>query len=749
MRSWGIWALPVGIALVGCALSVWASLLDLRHERQEQWAEVHLQLSAVVARAHDEIRTVYSETEGVLQLINVDGDISPRHFHGMAEHVMVNVPYIRHLAIAPDDVIRDIYPLAGNDAALGLDYRTLPGQYASVRRARALGQTILAGPVQLRQGGMALIYRRPVFVSGHSGHLRYWGTLGIITDIEGLLRAAGLLEHPQLRLAVRGGDGKGAQGELIHGQARLFDEPSARAPLDVPGGQWEIAAQPMAGWEQSNLGSSPLFWVCMVATSILTAFALALSRQHLQARRRNLELSYEITEREIVEAELIRQAHHDAVTSLPNRVLFQQRLAHSIEQVQRQGGFMAVLLLDLDCFKEVNDTLGHSQGDDLLVQASRRFAEHIHPWDTLARLGGDEFAFILDRLNHPSDSIPVVQRLLQAAARPFVLGSDTALVSASIGVAICPADGASPLELLRHADTAMYGAKEAGRNDFRYYQASMTTRIQERVAMEHALRRALQRDEFELWYQPRIDLASGRVQGAEALLRWRDPAQGLIYPDLFIPVAERTGLIVPIGQWVLDNVCVQQRRWRTRGVFEGRIAINVATPQIERSDFVTSVSRALQLHGLPAHSLEVEVTESLLMQHQDLACQVLHQLQRLGVHTAIDDFGTGHSSLAYLKLLPVNHLKVDRAFVKDLPGDSTYAAITQAVVDLGRALGFEVTAEGIETAEQWEHLRDIGCQSGQGYYIGRPMPAADFEQWLARYGTSHRQSSSNNTVSPS
>ncbi|UFH51310.1 diguanylate cyclase domain-containing protein [Pseudomonas sp. KNUC1026] len=324
-----------------------------------------------------------------------------------------------------------------------------------MRRARALGQTLLAGPVELRQGGLALIYRRPVFVGGHNGHLRYWGTVAVITDIEGLLRASGLLENPRLRLAVRGADGQGAQGALIHGDSQLFDGQSALASLEVPGGQWQVAAQPMVGWAARTLGSSLLFWVCMAATSILTAFAAALSHSHVQARRRNLALGREIAERQEVEAELVHQAHHDAVTGLPNRVLFKQRLAQSIEHVQQQGGFMAVLLLDLDSFKEVNDTLGHAQGDQLLIQASRRFAEHIHPWDTLARLGGDEFAFILDRLNHPSDSTPVVQRLLQAAAQPFVLGSDTALVSASIGVAICPADGGSaarPAAPRRHGD---------------------------------------------------------------------------------------------------------------------------------------------------------------------------------------------------------------------------------------------------------------------------------------------------------
>ncbi|MFF7709164.1 EAL domain-containing protein [Pseudomonas sp. NPDC007930] len=734
----GHYLLPLAILGVGLPLAWGVGMLDVQHRRAELRGDVRLQLSAVVAQAQSQIRLAFSKTEGLTQLISVDGTITEAHFHGMADRALASVPYLHHLAIAPNDVITDVYPHEGNEAALGLDYRTLPAQYKTVQRAHELGHTLLSGPAQLRQGGIALIYRRPVFLSGHSGRQQYWGVLSVITDVDGLLKAAGILDHHHLDLALRGADGLGADGAMIWGPSELFSAQSVLADIEIPGGQWQIAAQPHGGWPNIGLSHSWLFLAAFTATLLFTGFAALLSRSHVLVQRRNVALKVEIGERQVAEAELERMALYDAVTGLPNRTLFHQRLGRCIEAVQHRGGFMAVMLLDIDGFKVINDTLGHALGDELLRQATRRLAEQVRPWDTLARLGGDEFAFILDRLSHPADSGQVVQRLLQAMQQPFDLDGNTALVSASIGVAICPADGGTALDLLRHADTAMYSAKEAGRNDFRYYQPSMTSAIQERVAVEHALRRALAYNEFEVWYQPKLDLASGRVDGAEALLRWRDPVVGMVFPDVFIPVAERTGLIIPIGQWVLDHVCAQVRQWRDRGLFDGRVAVNVAAPQIDRSDFVASVSRALKAHGLPGSALEVEVTESLLMESQEHACQVLASLRGLGVRTAIDDFGTGHSSLAYLKLLPVDHLKIDRAFIRDLPADQTYAEITRAIVALGRALAFNVTAEGIETQAQLDFLRLAGCASGQGYHIGRPMPAADFEQWLAEQRRSLR-----------
>ncbi|MET0124977.1 MAG: bifunctional diguanylate cyclase/phosphodiesterase, partial [Pseudomonas caspiana] len=396
-----------------------------------------------------------------------------------------------------------------------------------------------------------------------------------------------------------------------------------------------------------------------------------------------------------------------------------------------QNNCMAVLMLDLDGFKLVNDSLGHPMGDLLLQHATHRFVDAVRQGDVVARLGGDEFGFILDGLECEADVVPVVGKILAALQQPFFLDGTAALVTASIGVTLYPQNGATAQALLTQADTAMYAAKEAGRNDFCFYQSHMTTQIQARVALEAAIRRALERNEFEVWYQSKLDLNTGKVAGAEALIRWRSPTLGLVSPADFIPLAERTGLIVSIGHWLLDHVCSQVRRWRDSGLFTQHVAINVAVLQIERGGFVEDVRLALQRYELPAQALEIEVTESLVMNRKELAHTVLSQLRSMGLTVAVDDFGTGYSSLAYLKDLPIDNLKIDRTFISGLPHDKAYVAITQAVIELGHALGFTVTAEGIETQEQLAFLRNAGCDTGQGYLISRPVPVDEFEALLA------------------
>ncbi|WP_258195265.1 putative bifunctional diguanylate cyclase/phosphodiesterase [Pseudomonas japonica] len=727
----GIFLLPLGILLVAVVLAWCIGHLDVRHAKREMRADVRLQLGAISAQAQSQVRSAFSETEGLAQLIGIDGDISPQRFAGMVRQVINVLPYLSHIALAPQDVVRDVYPREGNEDVIGLDFRTVADQFKLLEQSRQARQSVLAGPLELHQGGRALVYRRPVFTTGHLGKIQYWGTLSVVARVDGLLEAADITNQADLDIALRGQDGLGKDGAMIWGDPALFQGHNVFTDIEVPGGHWQIAARPRGGWPAVGLMDSRLFILCLSAGLLLSLFCAQLARGHLLLSRRNHDLKREVSERQQAEAELARIAHFDNVTHLPNRVLFRQRLDHAVAAGAETGGF-AVLLLDIDGFKVINDTLGHALGDLLLYQATQRLAQHIRPDDTLARLGGDEFGFILEHLGDPAQAAPIVQRLVNAMQQPFDLDSNAALVSASVGVALYPLDGHSAADLLRHADTAMYSAKEAGRNDYHFYQPAMTSVIHERVVLEHALRRALTHEEFEVWYQPKVCLRTSAIAGAEALLRWRDPVQGMVFPDVFIPVAERTGLIIPIGVWVLGEVCRQQRAWREQGVFEGQVAINVAAPQIDRSDFVASVRAALEHNRLPAAALEVEVTESLLMESQERACEVLAQLQALGVRTAIDDFGTGHSSLAYLKLLPVDHLKIDRAFIRDLPADRTYGAITEAIIALGDALQFHVTAEGVETAEQMEFLCQAGCGYGQGYYFGRPMPAEAFEAWVAQ-----------------
>ncbi|QKG67077.1 EAL domain-containing protein [Pseudomonas sp. B14-6] len=430
------------------------------------------------------------------------------------------------------------------------------------------------------------------------------------------------------------------------------------------------------------------------------------------------------------QSDLQRMAHYDPVTSLPNRALFHERLQHSLDLSFSYDQTLAVLVVDLDGFKTVNDSLGHSMGDLLLQQAGIRFLQCVRLEDTVSRLGGDEFALILNNLSQPTDATVVAQKMLASLQEPFDLKGNSTLLTASIGIAVAPQDSGTPEQLLRQADTAMYGAKEGGRNDYRFYQPEMTIRAHERLILERSLRRAVKNHEFEVWYQPKINLLSDRVEGAEALVRWRDPIHGLISPVDFIPLAESTGLIIQIGAQVVDMVCHDIRYWTDSGISHGVIAVNVAALQIDRTDYIATLRDALDNYDLPASVLEVEVTESLMMASPEHSREVLSTLQGLGITTAIDDFGTGYSSLAYLKVLPINSLKIDRSFVSDLPHDKNDVAITKAIVELGHALGFKIVAEGVETAEQSSFLKSIGCDQAQGYFYAQPMPLIEFESWL-------------------
>ena len=714
--------LPVAFALAGIGLSIALGHLDTQRQHSEQLAQVNARLAGVRGALEAQLRAAFGEAEGIAQLIAADGAISAEHFRNMAEDALNSVSYMRTIALAPDDVVRDIFPLQGNEGLIGLDYRRLPEQFPMLRAARDRQQAVLAGPVTLTQGGRGLIYRRPVFVSGKRNVLFYWGNVSIVADVDRLLLETGLRPDTDFELAVRGHDGQGALGNMIWGDPRLFESPHATVSVEVPGGVWQMVAEPRGGWPALSLFGSSLFWLALTCTGLFSLFVAQLNRKKRQLQQGNRELRRS-------QARFERLAHYDTITGLPNRVLFQQQLTQAIAK----GHGLAVLMLDIDGFKQVNDSLGHAMGDLLLQQATARFLQELDSSDRVCRLGGDEFVFMLQgthgQINYQ------VQHLLRCLQRPFDLNGNAALVTGSIGLAWCPQHGEDVGNLLRHADTAMYVAKESGRNAWRPYHPDMTQRLQQRLELERNLRRALQHNEFELWYQPKLDLFSGKVEGVEALLRWRDPDHGLVSPGEFIPLAERTGLIIPLGERVLELACAQLAAWRAADCLPGPLAINVAALQIERSDYVSSLAVALERHGLSPNLLEVEITESLLMESQQQACAVLAQLRAMGVATAVDDFGTGYSSLAYLRALPIDHLKIDRAFIKDLPEDDDAVAIARAIIDLGHALGYHITAEGIETQAQYDFLRNAGCDQGQGFLLGRPMPAEALQAWL----DSHRQ----------
>jgi diguanylate cyclase (GGDEF)-like protein len=426
--------------------------------------------------------------------------------------------------------------------------------------------------------------------------------------------------------------------------------------------------------------------------------------------------------------QLIYQVRHDELTGLPNRLLFKERLSQEIASARREGRRLALLYIDLDRFKSINDSLGHTAGDELLEQTARRMRTCLRESDTLARLGGDEFAIILSNVAGPQSVTTVAEHIVESLSDPFVISQQESYVSASIGVAMYPSDGRDSEDLLKKADTAMYRAKDSGRGRFVYFEERMNAEAVERVALERELRQALLRSEFVLHYQPQLDLRTGRISGAEALLRWNHPTRGLVLPGVFIAVAEETGLIEPLGRWVLLEACAQHAAWRSAGVKPPRIAVNVSGRQFRRSDLVQVVEEALRQSGTPASALEIEVTESLFMGESAHAVAVLSQLRQMGAQVAIDDFGTGYSSMSYLKRLPVDVLKVDHSFIADMTDNHDTRAIAKAIINLAHTLNKSVVAEGVETAEQLVLLKRWRCNRVQGYHFSRPLPP---EQFLA------------------
>ncbi|MEQ1805794.1 MAG: EAL domain-containing protein [Burkholderiaceae bacterium] len=461
---------------------------------------------------------------------------------------------------------------------------------------------------------------------------------------------------------------------------------------------------------------------------------------------------HDITQRKQAEEQIWRLAHYDPLTGLPNRLLFVDRLHQAIAHAKRHGKRVAIMFIDLDHFKRVNDTLGHAAGDELLRVVGTRLEQSIRASDSvssergdatpaargIARLGGDEFSLMLGDMDNAADAANVAQRLMAALAVPLIVQCTELYISASVGVAMYPDDGADVDALLMNADTAMYRAKEAGRGGFQFYDESMNARALERLVMEGMLRKALERSEFVLHYQPRISLTQGRIVGAEALIRWQHPERGWVSPQEFIPLAEEAGLIIPIGEWAIDAACRQSAAWRAEGIEFGPVAVNLASTHLRVRTLPELVARALREHALPPCALELEVTESMLMADPELCVETARQLSNLGVSLSIDDFGTGYSSLSYLKRLPIKSLKIDQSFVRNLTTDPDDAAIITAINAMAHTLKLKVIAEGVETEAQRAFLQAGGCDEFQGYLACRAVEAGAFARLVQAQHSARR-----------
>ncbi len=439
----------------------------------------------------------------------------------------------------------------------------------------------------------------------------------------------------------------------------------------------------------------------------------------------------DVTERTYAEEQIKHLAYHDALTGLPNRLLFKDRLAVALSHAQREHARLAVLFLDLDRFKVINDSLGHNIGDRLLQAVAERVQQCVRESDTLARLGGDEFTLIIPNLMRSEDAVPVAHKILEAVRQPFTIEEREFFISTSIGISFFPEDGMDAESLIKNADTAMYQAKEQGRDNYQLFNAYINARALQRIALEHGLRRALLDGQLRVHYQPIFDLRAGRIVGMEALLRWTHPEMGPISPSMFIPLAESTGLMMPIGDWVLRTACKQAKTWHDAGHKSLSLAVNLSMTQLQQPDLVARVKEVLDETGLPPRLLELEITESSAMQSPEASIRTLYELKKIGIRISLDDFGTGHSSLSYLKRFPIDTLKIDQSFVRDINTDPDTAAIVTAIIAMAHSLRLKVIAEGVEHTEQANFLRHYACDQMQGYLIKAPVDAEAFFELIA------------------
>lgn len=448
-----------------------------------------------------------------------------------------------------------------------------------------------------------------------------------------------------------------------------------------------------------------------------------------------LILGEDISIRKRYEQQLLRQANYDILTGLPNRMLALDRLKLALAQARRDGNLVAVMFLDLDNFKNINDTMGHDAGDSLLIEAARRVSSCLRGTSTVARLGGDEFLVILPGLKETDSAEQVADRILQTFLPPFHLGGQEVFVSTSIGIAIYPSDSDNSSNLLQNADAAMYEAKANGKSSFKRFSPEMKEVSLERLHMESRLRRALELEEMQLYFQPIVEADSGRLIGAEALIRWNNPSMGLVPPDRFIPLAEETGMIIPIGKWVIHAACEANRRWEDETGLALSISVNVSPRQFRDPGFVEMVESALRENGIDPKRLELEITERLILDNTIETADILRQLDQSGIRLSVDDFGTGYSALSYLKSYPFDTLKIDKSFVQDVMKEQDDAALVKAIINMAHSLGLRVIAEGVEEEAQTHFLQHEGCDYSQGFFYSRPLPEDEFSEWLR---TNHR-----------
>ena len=664
------------------------------------------QVGIIRARLEGEINANLSVLKALQAEITVNPEMDQSRFDQLMKALLSDDLHIRHVALAPDLTVKFIYPLEGNEQAIGLNYTANKDQVHSVLDAIQLNKIVLSGPLELIQGGEALVARLPVYLN-NPNEPSLWGIISAVLDYQKLLDAAEITEdYYNLMLGIRGRDGTGSDGELFFGSERAFGLDAVMTNITLPHGEWQLAVLPENGWSAPSKRMYFLWGgACFIAILMGVAGFL-------------LVLIYQQKAQAITTANY--RANFDALTGLPNRYFFSQRLESLIKEMRREKLDFAVFFIDIDHFKQINDSVGHSAGDHLLTDFAQRLQHSARDSDIIARLGGDEFVLVLRNVSDVIQADLLAEKLQKKIQQPFMIGGRPFLVTASIGIAMYPIDGQDVTGLLLHSDQAMYTAKRAGRNAYFFFNEGMREEAEQHLLMHADILRGLSTNEFELYYQPILNINTNKIEKCEALIRWNHPDKGWVMPDAFIPVAERTGSIVNIGNWVLQQACKDMRVFLEADI-DVKISVNRSVSEFYSTKAYDTWKGIFKENGVDSHRFVFEITESLFMEQNSARMSVITSLRDIGVQFAIDDFGTGYSAINYLRNYPVDYLKIDKSFIQDLLIDEQDRTLVEVIIKMGRALGIVVIAEGVEELAQLEVLKQFECDYIQGFWLSKPQ----------------------------
>lgn len=661
--------------------------------------------------ALEKVSTLRTRIEGLLQAnllairqlrteIQLNPEFDETRLRLISNSIISDSLQIRHVAIGVDYVVQFVHPLEGNEAALGLDYRTTPEQLHSYEQALETNEITINGPVQLTQGGTALIARVPVFTDGARNIV-----ISQVIDHERLFAQAGVDSTPDLLVSLRGRNGSGIDGPVIVGPTHIWQLDPVTQSINLPSGEWYIAAIPTSGQWRGEQQSTPWWWFFGTLLSLLLALACA----YILFNHQRLKRAFRT---------ITQQARFDSLTELPNRHYFLELLESYVATCDRRNEQCALLFIDLDHFKEVNDVLGHAAGDQLLKVIAERLRISMRKDDLVARLSGDEFILVLKNLHDPMHAQIQAEKLLQFIREPITLNNQEVTIDSSIGIAIYPDDGNNADELLKAADLAMYEAKNNGRGMAAFFSAKLRANAEEQVRQHQELTQALNNQEFIVHYQPVIHADNGELTSIEALVRWQHPSAGLLEPEAFIQAAERNGTIRELGNKVLKQVCQDLPHLRAAGL-QGRIAVNISSHQFYDQAAVDNWFTIMHEHGVSPSEFIFEITEAMLLPDRDRQRKMLLSIHERGIQLAIDDFGTGYSSANHLRHFPISMLKIDRSFAVGVPEDHAHSNLLAALIHMARALSVDVVVEGIESAQQVEFIRHQCADLIQGYYFAK------------------------------